>query len=116
MMATLVAAGADPNARCSSRETPLHQACRSDRKEACIWLLRHGANPQITNTDGCRPSEYTIEADIKKICDNFDEYSSEHANDRELAHAKGKAAKNNSYSSNLSGATARTNSSRGSSR
>jgi ankyrin repeat protein len=71
----MVFAGADINARTSdSRETPLHQACRTNRKNVCIFLLKNGANPNLLNSEKQRASEMCHKGELCFIVDNFDEY------------------------------------------
>jgi hypothetical protein len=57
-----------------SRETALHKACRSNRKDTCIWLLERGIDPTLLSSDGSRASEVTVDDDIKYICDHFSEF------------------------------------------
>jgi ankyrin repeat protein len=74
ILAALVKAGIDINIKTFDRETALHKACRSNRKNVCVWLISNGANPYLVNYDGNKPADLTIENDIKYICNNFDEY------------------------------------------
>jgi ankyrin repeat protein len=71
----LLKAGVDINLRTMGRETALHNACRTGRKEVCVWLMKRGADPTIISSDGNRPSDLTVEEDIKFVCDHFDDFS-----------------------------------------
>jgi len=66
--------GIDINLQTSSKETALHKACRSNRKNVCVWLLFHGANPDLFNSAGERASDLTLDSEIKYICNHFNEF------------------------------------------
>jgi uncharacterized protein len=51
----LLEAGADPNARESGGYTALHAAAHHDDDELAALLLRHGADPALSNDDGADP-------------------------------------------------------------
>ena len=50
VVALLLAAGADPNAKDSWSYTPLHEAAVKGKIDVCIMLLQHGADPSIRNS------------------------------------------------------------------
>ena len=70
----LFKAGVDINMRTHSKETALHKAAHFGRKEICFWLLKHGADADLVSNEGYRASDFTIEQDIKFICDHFEEF------------------------------------------
>jgi len=78
MMKTLeafVKSGIDINLRTGiDRETALHQACRTNRKDVCIFLLENGANPTLVNSEKQRATELCDKGELCFIVDNFDEY------------------------------------------
>ena len=84
----LINAGVNINIKTMENDTPLHLACRSNRKDVCIWLMRHRANSQILNIAGKRASEMTMDNDIIYICDNFDEFYVKWKKEREILHKK----------------------------
>jgi ankyrin repeat protein len=67
--------GIDINLRTrDGRETALHKACRTNRKNVCIFLLQNGANPNLLNSEKQRASELCNRGELGYIVDNFDEY------------------------------------------
>ena len=59
VVALLLAAGADPNAKDSWSYTPLHEAAVKGKIDVCIMLLQHGADPSIRNSVSiCLLSEF----------------------------------------------------------
>lgn len=70
----LLERGADINICTTAKETALHKACRSNRKNVCIFLLRHGADPTIVNGSGQRASELSADEEIQYVCDHFPEF------------------------------------------
>jgi ankyrin repeat protein len=67
--------GIDINVRTrDGRETALHKACRTNRKNVCIFLLQNGANPNLLNSEKQRASELCNRGELCYIVDNFDEY------------------------------------------
>jgi ankyrin repeat protein len=70
----LVNVGVGVNMTTTGKETPLHKACRTNRTDVCIWLLKHGADPNILNGSRQRPSELATNKEVKFICDHFEEY------------------------------------------
>lgn len=85
---SLVKAGADINLRTTGKETALHKACRSDRKDVVVWMLRHGANCNAMNGDGSRPADLTADVEIKKILENFDEFLEKWKEEKRLGISK----------------------------
>lgn len=71
---SLVAAGVSINMQTTGKETPLHKACRTNRTKLCVWLLRHGADPNALNVSREKPSDLSISKEVKFVCDHFDEY------------------------------------------
>jgi len=57
MILSLVAAGADPNARAADGVTPLHRAVRNRCSAAVDALLRSGADPRLENDSGSTASD-----------------------------------------------------------
>ena len=55
VIALLVAAGADPNAKDKSGVAPLHRAVRDRCSDAVRALLESGADPDLTNKSGSSP-------------------------------------------------------------
>lgn len=84
----LVKAGVDINLRTTGKETALHKACRSDRKDVVIWMLRHGANGNAMNGDGNTASQLTADNEIKNILDNFDEFLEKWKEEKRLGISK----------------------------
>jgi ankyrin repeat protein len=74
MMNLLIRAGANINGKTKSRETALHKCGRWDRKEVAIILMKLGADPTIKNADGNKPSDMTVDPELKFLLDNFQEY------------------------------------------
>ena len=74
ILSALLRAGVDVNLRTHSKETALHKACRFNRKEVCVWLLKHGADAGLLSNEGYRASELTVEEEINFICDHFEEF------------------------------------------
>jgi len=70
----LLERGVDINICTTAKETALHKACRSNRKNVCIFLLRHGADPTIVNGSGQRASELSADEEIQYVCDHFPEF------------------------------------------
>jgi hypothetical protein len=54
-VATLIAAGADPNAVTFGGHTPLYWAARAGYDTVCKTLTKVGANPNTVNSDGNTP-------------------------------------------------------------
>ena len=63
----LIAAGVDVNILTRERETPLHIACSTNRKEVCIWLMKNGANPNALDQSQQKPADLTVDKEIKFI-------------------------------------------------
>jgi ankyrin repeat protein len=59
MVGALCAAGADPNSRNTSGETPLHYACMTGDGGATRLLLRYGASTASTDVDESAPLHVT---------------------------------------------------------
>ena len=74
MLKLYVKAGAYIDGTTNSNETALHKCARWDRKEAAIYLLSLGANPDFKNSDGKRPSDMTADSDMKFLLDNYKQY------------------------------------------
>jgi len=74
MLKALCDAGMELNTRTFDKETPLHIACRANRKDTCIWLMNHQSDPHLLNANGLRASDLTIEAEIKDVCDHFEDF------------------------------------------
>ena len=72
----LMQAGVDINQRTTGKESPLHKACRSNRKDTVIWMLLHGADPKMRNGNGERPSDLTLCDTCAYICDHFQPFLS----------------------------------------
>ena len=70
----LLERGVNINMCTTGRETALHKACRSNRKNVCIFLLRHGADPKIVNASGQRASDLSADEEIQYVCDHFPEF------------------------------------------
>lgn len=70
----LTKAGVDINLRTTGKETALHKACRSNRKETIVWMMQRGANAQLLNGTGEKASDLTVDAECKFVCDHFNEY------------------------------------------
>jgi ankyrin repeat protein len=88
-----VAGGIDINIRThDGRETPLHKACRTNRKDVCIFLLKHGANPNLLNSEKQRASDLCDKGELRFIVDNFEDYMRTHSgskidNDQDISMA-----------------------------
>ena len=52
--------GADPNAQCKKKNTPLHIAVKREKIDAVEELLRYKANPNAKNEDGDTPLDIAI--------------------------------------------------------
>jgi len=85
----MIEGGLPINIRTTGKETALHKAVRSNHRATCIWLMKHGADPNCCNGDGLRPSALTIEEDIIQICDNFEQFCKEQE-DKKYGAAKNK--------------------------
>lgn len=70
----LIVAGVDVNILTRERETPLHIACSTNRREVCIWLMKNGANPRALDQSQQQPADLTADKEIKFICEHFEEY------------------------------------------
>lgn len=70
----LVSAGVNVNMLTTSKDTPLHEACHTNRVQLCVWLLKHGADPNAINSCNQRPADLTKNKEVKFICDHFEEY------------------------------------------
>lgn len=57
----LLAAGADPSARCDGEDTPLHLAIQSHSFELAKALLAAGADPFAKNRDGSLPDDSLVD-------------------------------------------------------
>jgi ankyrin repeat protein len=84
----LVKAGADINLKTTGKETALHKACRSDRKDVVVWMLRHGANGNAMNSDGSTPAQLTADVEIKGILEHFDDFLEKWKQEKRLGAAK----------------------------
>ena len=72
IMEALMQAGVDINLKTTKdKETPLHKACRSNRKDTIIWLLLNGADPNVLNPNGERPASLTLCDTCKYIAPHF---------------------------------------------
>ena len=60
VVALLLQAGADPNAKDSWSYTPLHEAAVKGKIDVCIMLLQHGADPSIRNSVSQSENKYEI--------------------------------------------------------
>ncbi|XP_015741463.1 ankyrin repeat and SOCS box protein 16 [Coturnix japonica] len=58
----LLEAGADPGAAGRKGHTPLHNACGNAQHELVRLLLRHGADPSVTNGAGDSPMDCALRA------------------------------------------------------
>jgi ankyrin repeat protein len=47
----------------SGSYTPLMMAAREGKDEAALWLLKHGANPRLKNTEGLTAAQIAAHAD-----------------------------------------------------
>lgn len=66
ILKTLVAAGADINAVLSSTlDTPLHLAMKKQYQRAALALLHTGADMKAINSEGHRPVECTVSAELQ---------------------------------------------------
>jgi ankyrin repeat protein len=74
IISELLKAGADINMRTANKETALHKACRSNRKDTCVWLMLHGSDPTLLNGEGNRASDVTGDDDVKYVCNHFYEF------------------------------------------
>ncbi len=61
IMQALLRAGADPNAKDRSGDTPLHWACFSGNLDAVVTLLEAGGDPLLPSMDGKTPLDAAIE-------------------------------------------------------
>lgn len=52
--------GDEVNAMDDNGETPLFKACAGGIEGAAAWLIKWGANPDIANNDGIKPSEIAL--------------------------------------------------------
>ena len=59
VVALLLAAGADPNARDNWNYTPLHEAAIKGKTDVCVILLQHGADPTVRNSESKTPLNVT---------------------------------------------------------
>jgi hypothetical protein len=65
----LLARGALVNAQALSGKTPLHLAATAGHKEMVAFLLAHGADPKIKNTDGQTPLQEMLESSLASSLD-----------------------------------------------
>jgi len=87
VLQVFVKEGIDINLRTGEgRETALHKACRSNRKDICIFLLQNGANPYLINSEKQRASELCDKGELRFIVDNYDEYIGKSFNDAPQMH------------------------------
>jgi ankyrin repeat protein len=84
VLKALCDAGMELNTRTFDKETPLHIACRSNRKDSCIWLMNHQSDPNLLNVNGLRASDLTIEAEIKNVCDHFEDFKKQVIEHRQM--------------------------------
>jgi ankyrin repeat protein len=84
VLKALCDAGMELNTRTFDKETPLHIACRSNRKDTCIWLMNHQSDPNLLNVNGLRASDLTIEAEIKNVCDHFEDFKKQVIENRRI--------------------------------
>ena len=63
--------GLDINLRTTGKETLLHKACRTNRADTIVWMMKRGANPALLNGDAMKASDLTMDAECKFICDHF---------------------------------------------
>lgn len=70
----LMKAGVDINLRTTGKESALHKACRSSRKDTIIWMMLNGANPDMLNGNGERAADLTGDENCKFICDHWEEF------------------------------------------
>jgi len=82
ILESLLRAGVDVNLRTTGKETALHKACRSNRLNVCVWLIEHGADPELLNGSGERASFLTAIDEVKFVCDHFREWKEHHAKGR----------------------------------
>ena len=61
MIETLIAAGADPNARDKTGTAPLHRAVRTRCAAAVRALLEHGADARLKNGRGSTPLHLAVQ-------------------------------------------------------
>jgi len=66
---TLIAHGADVNAKGENDVTPLHTAAARGNIEAATFLLDHGADINATTTDGKKPIAYAEERNHPEMVD-----------------------------------------------
>ena len=64
--------GLDINLRTTGKETLLHKACRTNRADTILWMMRRGANPALLNGDAMKASDLTMDSECKFICDHFE--------------------------------------------
>lgn len=65
VLARLLNAGADVDAQSDAGDTALHMAAYQSDLEAVKMLLKHGADPDITDHHGATPSGMTDSAEIR---------------------------------------------------
>jgi ankyrin repeat protein len=61
--------GADPNAKAQSGSTPLHTVGFTGDRASLDLLLKHGADPAITNNDGKTAADIATERGTQEIAD-----------------------------------------------
>jgi uncharacterized protein len=61
--------GADPNAKAQSGSTPLHTVGFTGDRASLDLLLKHGADPAITNNDGKTAAEIARERGNQEVAD-----------------------------------------------
>lgn len=90
----LVKSGVDINLRTIEKDTPLHKACTSNKKEMVIWLMKNGANPTLMNSNACTASQLTQDDELCYICNNFKEYYKNFLEEKRLEKNKPEKIKN----------------------
>jgi len=67
-LGVLLAAGADPNAVCDQKNTPLHEAAETDKVEAARALIDAGADRTARNQAGKTPADLATSSEMCAIC------------------------------------------------
>jgi ankyrin repeat protein len=65
----LVDKGADPNAKAQSGSTPLHTVAFTGDRASLDLLLKHGADPALTNNEGKTAADIARERGNQEIAD-----------------------------------------------
>ena len=108
----LLEAGVDINMRTADKETPLHKAARTNRRDMLRFLLKHGANADALSASGERAADLTTDGESKFLCESYDQYVQMDADARKAAVAK-RVMNVNSDCTHLSGTKSRSASPRG---